>query len=211
MSETRSQPQQKTQQKVQQKPQPSQTTKPAQKSRKALTSSAFIPAEWKVDNSAAGLIGLITEVVQAIDRQYTHAKETNTAVANKSGNHDQRTRNMSHVSVVDDRNSIFTRDIRRRGPLPRGSHATVTSQSVSTRCPGCKHKVVTIVQRHTGGKNIAATAVVTAVGLVVSAPAVILPLALTALNLEALKRKVHYCPLCNFKMGKHVTISIPHK
>ncbi|KAJ2248271.1 hypothetical protein GGI13_004718 [Coemansia sp. RSA 455] len=176
------------------------------KPRKALTSSAFIPAEWNVDNTAAGLIGLIAEVVQAIDRQYTHAKDTN-----KGGQHDQRTRNMSHVSIVDDRNSIFTRDARRRGPLPRGSHATVASQSVSTRCPGCKHRVVTIVQRHTGGKNIAATAVVTAVGLVVSAPAVILPLALTALNLNSLKRKVHYCPLCNYKMGKHVTITIPHK
>ncbi|KAJ2735902.1 hypothetical protein IW152_001200 [Coemansia sp. BCRC 34962] len=178
-----------------------------QKSRKALTSSAFIPAEWNVDNTAAGLIGLIAEIVQAIDRQYTDAKDRKA----KGNQHDQRTRNMSHVSIVDDRNSIFTRDTKRRGPLPRGSHATVTSQSVSTRCPGCKHKVVTIVQRHTGGKNIAATAVVTAVGLVVSAPAVVLPLALTALNLNSLKRKVHYCSLCNYKMGKHVTITIPHK
>ncbi|KAJ2447943.1 hypothetical protein GGF42_005290 [Coemansia sp. RSA 2424] len=188
------------------KSQPAPKSQTSQKLRNALTSSAFIPAEWNVDNTSAGLIGLIAEVVQALDRQYTHAKDT----TNKGGQHDQRTRNMSHVSVVDDRNSIFTRDIRRRGPLPRGSHATVTNQSVSTRCPGCKHKVVTIVQRHTGGKNIAATAVVTAVGLVVSAPAVVLPLALTALSLNSLKRKVHYCPLCNYKMGKHVTITIPH-
>ncbi|KAJ2621588.1 hypothetical protein GGF44_005444, partial [Coemansia sp. RSA 1694] len=137
------------------KSQPAPKSQTSQKLRNALTSSAFIPAEWNVDNTSAGLIGLIAEVVQALDRQYTHAKDA----TNKSGQHDQRTRNTSHVSVVDDRNSIFTRDIRRRGPLPRGSHATVTNQSVSTRCPGCKHKVVTIVQRHTGGKNIAATAV----------------------------------------------------
>ncbi|KAJ1998453.1 hypothetical protein GGI04_004997, partial [Coemansia thaxteri] len=178
-------------------------SKTSHKPRKALASSAFIPAEWKVENTAPGLVGLITEVVQAIDRQYVTVVD--------HGKRDQRTRNMSRVSIVDDRNSIFTRDAGRRGPLPRGSHAVVSDHSVSTRCPGCKHKVVTVVQRHTGGKNIVATAAVAAIGFVVSAPATIVPLALTALSLNSLKRKVHYCPLCNYKMGKHVTITIPHK
>ncbi|KAJ2365048.1 hypothetical protein IW150_006319, partial [Coemansia sp. RSA 2607] len=55
------------------------------------------------------------------------------------------------------------------------------------------------------------TATLATIGIVVNAPAAILPLALTALELNSLKRKVHYCPRCNYKMGKHVTISIPNE
>ncbi|KAJ1861243.1 hypothetical protein LPJ73_001072 [Coemansia sp. RSA 2703] len=119
-----------------------------------------------------------------------------------------RTPNMSRVSVIDDRASMFSR---RWDSLPRGSHAMVTESSVNTKCPRCRHHVYTIVRRQTGGKNILATATLATIGIVVNAPAAILPLALTALELNSLKRKVHYCPRCNYKMGKHVTISIPNE
>ncbi|KAJ2706599.1 hypothetical protein FB645_001474 [Coemansia sp. IMI 203386] len=117
-----------------------------------------------------------------------------------------RMNNMSRVSIVDDRASIFSR---RWDTLPRGSHAMVNESSISTTCPRCERDIWTVVRRQTGGKNLLATAALAAVGIVANAPATLLPLALTALELNSLKRKVHYCPRCNYKMGKHVTINIP--
>ncbi|KAI9505583.1 hypothetical protein GGI25_000920 [Coemansia spiralis] len=189
-------------------------------------SSAFVPAEWNVKNNDAGLVNLITGIVKAIDRQHTPSKGSlpqRGHYSNSHGSHghhgnghshgSQRTMNgnpsMSCVSIIDDRHSIFTRGTLSRGRLPQGSRATVSDNSISTRCPRCKRKVMTVVRRKMGGMNIAATAAVAVVGIVVNAPATLMPLALAALELNALKQKVHYCPCCSYKMGKHVTVSIP--
>ncbi|KAI7833487.1 hypothetical protein BX661DRAFT_178479 [Kickxella alabastrina] len=126
--------------------------------------------------------------------------------SHSQGHNPQRVSNMSRVSIIDDRASIFSR---RWDALPQGSRAVIGENSVLTNCPRCRDRVMTVVRRQIGGKNVAATAVMSIVGILVNAPAALLPLALTVLELNSLKRKVHYCPNCNYKMGKHVTISIP--
>ncbi|KAJ1646084.1 hypothetical protein LPJ64_002411 [Coemansia asiatica] len=136
----------------------------------------------------------------------SHGGHVNQSVYSTSAAGPPRMNNMSRVSIVDDRASIFSR---KWDTLPRGSHAMINESSISTTCPRCQRSIWTIVRRQMGGKNLLATAALAAIGIVTSAPATLLPLALTALELNSLKRKVHYCPRCNYKMGKHVTISIP--
>ncbi|PIA14921.1 hypothetical protein COEREDRAFT_82353 [Coemansia reversa NRRL 1564] len=115
----------------------------------------------------------------------------------------------SRVTILDDKHSVFSRETAKKRSLPRGTRAVTSDSPVSTRCPQCKQSVMTVIKRHTGGKNVAATAVVAAAGVAINAPATLLPLALTVLDLGSLKRKVHHCPYCDYKMGKHVTITIP--
>ncbi|KAJ1735640.1 hypothetical protein LPJ61_000435 [Coemansia biformis] len=114
------------------------------------------------------------------------------------------------VSVIDDRHSIFSRDTLAR-PLPAGTRVATGDSPVATKCPQCRQNIMTVIKRHTGGKNIAATVAVAAAGVAINAPATLLPLALTVLDLGSLKRRVHHCPYCDYKMGKHVTITIPRR
>lgn len=113
------------------------------------------------------------------------------------------------VYVTDDRHSMFTRDFLTRGPIPRGARADINIEPVNTRCPQCRQLVTTDIQKHIGTKNYAVTAAVAALGLIIKAPVTVMPLALTTYGLNFLKSKVHVCPECGYKMGKHVTISIP--
>ncbi|KAJ2796220.1 hypothetical protein H4R20_005602 [Coemansia guatemalensis] len=115
----------------------------------------------------------------------------------------------SRVTILDDKHSVFSHATVKKRSLPRGTRAVTSDSPVSTRCPQCKQNVMTVIKRHTGGKNVAATAAVAAAGVAINAPATLLPLALTVLDLGSLKRKVHHCPYCDYKMGKHVTITIP--
>ncbi|KAJ1779964.1 hypothetical protein IW139_003341 [Coemansia sp. RSA 353] len=307
---------------------PAHSVQPVRKPRKAFKSSAFIPAEWRFDNNADGVVGLITEVVMAIDRQHMfsdgqnaevrqhihhnasqkprglgqgHQKQSRSQHRSPSGqqqhhgkhrssshgqhhsqhrglphaeyqrsrglqengahhpnsydneyqynhgmqqeyeapyanpydngyqhsrgvqhdygpgSHDsgrQRSRGLrdaaaSHVNVIDDRHSVFSMETTRKRVLPRGTRAVTSDAPVATKCPRCKESIMTVIKRHTGGKNIAATAAVAAAGVAVNAPATLLPLALAVLDLGSLKRKAHHCPYCDYRMGKHVTITIP--
>ncbi|KAJ2354088.1 hypothetical protein GGF43_003335, partial [Coemansia sp. RSA 2618] len=276
---------------------------PVNKPRKAFKSSAFIPPEWRFENNADGVVGLITEVVMAIDRQnmfrdgqnvelrqhihhngsqrsrglgQSHHKQNRSQPRGLSGqqqqhgkhrsqhhgqqrsqhhgqHHDdyQRSRGIqshgthypnpydesykydygmppehgaphpsnydsryqhsrglhdatqSHVNITEDRHSVFSMATTRKRALPRGSRAVTSDAPVATRCPRCKESIMTVIKRHTGGKNIAATAAVAAAGVAVNAPATLLPLALAVLDLGSLKRKAHHCPYCDYKMGKH--------
>ncbi|KAJ2304199.1 hypothetical protein IWW55_002548 [Coemansia sp. RSA 2706] len=115
----------------------------------------------------------------------------------------------SHVNIDSDRHSVFSKATVRKRTLPRGTRAVTSDSPVATRCPQCKESVMTVIKRHTGAKNIAATAAVAAAGVAVNAPATLLPLALAVLDMGSLKRKAHHCPYCDYRMGKHVTITIP--
>ncbi|KAJ2781023.1 hypothetical protein H4R18_003117 [Coemansia javaensis] len=118
--------------------------------------------------------------------------------------HDER------VTIIDDQHSIFTRATLDR-PLPRGTRVATGSTPIATTCPQCQQDIMTVIKRHTGAKNVAATVAVAAAGVAINAPATLLPLALTVLELGTLKRKVHHCPYCDYKMGKHVTVTIPRE
>ncbi|KAJ2847658.1 hypothetical protein IWW36_003743 [Coemansia brasiliensis] len=310
-------------------PAPSKRIPTTQKLRKAFKSSAFIPPEWQFANNADGVIGLITEVVMAVDRQQMFQSDQNAELrqhihhnggsqrarglgqsntqhrSTSRGQHGQRHKKHHHhrsghegsrgiqsghqqhpaihydpgqhysyqheyypydgyqnnyqyngypngsypnndyhynggmagydprhsadydhrhhqsrelqeeatsqVSILDDRHSVFSKETTRKRSLPRGTRAVTSDAPVATKCPRCKESVMTVIKRHTGGKNIAATAAVAAAGVAVNAPATLLPLALAVLDLGSLKRKAHHCPYCDYKMGKHVTITIPRE
>ncbi|KAJ2395499.1 hypothetical protein GGI23_004278, partial [Coemansia sp. RSA 2559] len=98
----------------------------------------------------------------------------------------------SAVSIVNDKHSLFTKEMLKGGVLLRGSHARITDDSVMARCPRCRQKVMTVVQRKISAKNIAATATVSVVGIMANAFVTLVPLALAVLDLSPLKNKIHY-------------------
>ncbi|KAI8320089.1 hypothetical protein GQ54DRAFT_8581 [Martensiomyces pterosporus] len=169
--------------------------------KKFAQSSVFVPPNWNVDNTRAGIVGLITQVCREVDNHYCPSV---------TSSEDAQHRNFpSNVSVVDDPDAVFDRKKRGSRTLPTGSHASVSGSSVLAICPGCKTKVFTRVKRQTGFKNVAATAALATVGFATGAPPALMPLAAIPMQLKSLKTKVHYCPRCNFKLGKHVRIYIP--
>ncbi|KAJ1964808.1 hypothetical protein GGI12_001176 [Dipsacomyces acuminosporus] len=150
-----------------------------QSSKKFTQSSVFVPPNWNVDNTRAGIVGLITQVCREVDNRYCASE-----VSSQAGDGE---RNFpSNVSVVDDPDAVFDKKKR-----------------------GTRTKIFTRVRRHTGVKNVAATAALATVGIATGAPPALLPLAAIPMQLKSLKTKVHYCPKCNYKLGKHVRISIP--
>ncbi|KAJ2760730.1 hypothetical protein IWQ57_006227 [Coemansia nantahalensis] len=115
-----------------------------------------------------------------------------------------------HASGVDNKHPAFSRDT--LGRVPRhGSRIVAGGTPLATRCPQCRQNIMTVIKRHTGAKNVAATVAVAAAGVAINAPATLLPLALTVLDLGSLKRKVHHCPYCDYKLGRHITLNIPPK
>ncbi|KAJ2731128.1 hypothetical protein H4R23_003150 [Coemansia sp. Cherry 401B] len=83
------------------------------------------------------------------------------------------------------------------------------SKSVPTTCPRCKHEIMTLVRRRPNALNIAASASALVAGLVFKLPPTLLPLAMLPLQVKALQPKIHYCPRCNYKLGKNVKITVP--
>ncbi|KAJ2708677.1 hypothetical protein H4R19_004631 [Coemansia spiralis] len=117
-------------------------------------------------------------------------------------------RSDEYVGIIDDEHAVFSRGTVARS-LPRGTRIVAGGTPVATRCPQCRHHIMTVIQRHTSAKNIAASVAVAAAGVAINSPATLLPLALTVLDLSSLKRKVHHCPYCDYRLGRHITITIP--
>ncbi|KAJ1834371.1 hypothetical protein LPJ63_002011 [Coemansia sp. RSA 2711] len=69
--------------------------------------------------------------------------------------------------------------------------------------------IMTLVRRRPNALNIAASASALVAGLVFKLPPTLLPLAMLPLQVKALQPKIHYCPRCNYKLGKNVKITVP--
>ncbi|KAJ1848788.1 hypothetical protein LPJ70_000839 [Coemansia sp. RSA 2708] len=115
----------------------------------------------------------------------------------------------SMISVAHDPHGMFSHP----GGMSRmhlaHSRAHFSSKSVPTTCPRCKHEIMTLVRRRPNALNIAASASALVAGLVFKLPPTLLPLAMLPLQVKALQPKIHYCPRCNYKLGKNVKITVP--
>ncbi|KAJ2847659.1 hypothetical protein IWW36_003744 [Coemansia brasiliensis] len=87
--------------------------------------------------------------------------------------------------------------------------AQFSSKSVPTTCPRCKHDIMTLVRRRPNALNVAASAGAVVAGVIFKLPMAMLPLAMLPLQVKALQPKIHYCPRCNYKLGKNVKITVP--
>ncbi|KAJ2450856.1 hypothetical protein EV183_003992 [Coemansia sp. RSA 2336] len=87
--------------------------------------------------------------------------------------------------------------------------AQFSSKSVPTTCPRCKHDIMTLVRRRPNALNIAASAGAVVAGVIFKLPMAMLPLAMLPLQVKALQPKIHYCPRCNYKLGKNVKVTVP--
>ncbi|KAJ2753118.1 hypothetical protein GGI19_003363 [Coemansia pectinata] len=114
----------------------------------------------------------------------------------------------SMVSIAHDPHGMFKSD--GRGFMGHsGARARVGSKSVPTICPRCQSQIVTLVKRRPDAKNALATAGAVALSLILDVPKALLPLALLPMQLKSLHKISHYCPRCNYKLGKNIKISIP--
>ncbi|KAJ1893522.1 hypothetical protein LPJ66_005702 [Kickxella alabastrina] len=110
------------------------------------------------------------------------------------------------VIISNDNHGMFSHSMSRMN-FHRG-HARISSESVSTTCPRCKKNINTLVKQRPGALHILATAGAMALGLACNAQA-LLPLAMLPMQLKSLHPAVHYCPICNYKMGKNVRLTVP--
>ncbi|KAJ2062351.1 hypothetical protein GGI17_002469 [Coemansia sp. S146] len=128
----------------------------------------------------------IARVAQHVDKQFTK----------------------SMVSIAHDPHGMFKSD--GRGFMGHsGARARVGSKSIPTICPRCQSQIVTLVKRRPDAKNALATAGAVALSLILDVPKALLPLALLPMQLKSLHKISHYCPRCNYKLGKNIKISIP--
>ncbi|KAJ1823847.1 hypothetical protein LPJ60_001227 [Coemansia sp. RSA 2675] len=114
----------------------------------------------------------------------------------------------SVVSIAHDPHGMFKSDghgFKNRS----GARARIGSKSVPTICPRCQSQIVTLVKRRPDAKNVVATAGAVALSLILDVPKALLPLALLPMQLKSLQKISHYCPRCNYKLGKNIKISIP--
>ncbi|KAI7818971.1 hypothetical protein BX661DRAFT_103007 [Kickxella alabastrina] len=110
------------------------------------------------------------------------------------------------VIISNDNHGMFSHSMSRMN-FHRG-HARISSESVSMTCPRCKENINTLVKQRPGALHILATAGAMALGLACNAQA-LLPLAMLPMQLKSLHPAVHYCPICNYKMGKNVRLTVP--
>ncbi|KAJ2056274.1 hypothetical protein IW146_002726 [Coemansia sp. RSA 922] len=149
-------------------------------------SSIFVPNDWHFQNNKAGVADLVARVAQHVDKQFTK----------------------SMVSIAHDPHGMFKSD--GRGFMGHsGARARVGSKSIPTICPRCQSQIVTLVKRRPDAKNALATAGAVALSLILDVPKALLPLALLPMQLKSLHKISHYCPRCNYKLGKNIKISIP--
>ncbi|KAJ2012523.1 hypothetical protein GGH91_001893 [Coemansia sp. RSA 2671] len=149
-------------------------------------SSVFVPNDWNFQNNKAGVADLVARVAQHVDKQFTK----------------------SVVSIAHDPHGMFKSDghgFKNRS----GARARIGSKSVPTICPRCQSQIVTLVKRRPDAKNVVATAGAVALSLILDVPKALLPLALLPMQLKSLQKISHYCPRCNYKLGKNIKISIP--
>ncbi|KAJ2873322.1 hypothetical protein GGH93_003306 [Coemansia aciculifera] len=138
------------------------------------------------DMAVARVADLVARVAQHVDKQFTK----------------------SMVSIAHDPHGMFKSD--GRGFMGHsGARARVGSKSVPTICPRCQSQIVTLVKRRPDAKNALATAGAVALSLILDVPKALLPLALLPMQLKSLHKISHYCPRCNYKLGKNIKISIP--
>ncbi|KAJ2023196.1 hypothetical protein IWW57_004211, partial [Coemansia sp. S610] len=152
----------------------------------ATVSSVFVPNDWNFQNNKAGVADLVARVAQHVDKQFTK----------------------SVVSIAHDPHGMFKSDghgFKNRS----GARARIGSKSVPTICPRCQSQIVTLVKRRPDAKNVVATAGAVALSLILDVPKALLPLALLPMQLKSLQKISHYCPRCNYKLGKNIKISIP--
>ncbi|KAJ1997447.1 hypothetical protein H4R26_005830 [Coemansia thaxteri] len=177
-------------------------------------SSVFVPNDWDFKSTKGGMTELISRVAQQIDKQFigseygggghgsVHGSKYGKGSKSHKGMHD------SMVSVAHDPFGMF---------MPGGlgfmnrhdGHARVGKKSVPTICPRCDKQVITLVKRRPDSTNVIATVGAVALGVIFKMPKTLLPLALLPMQLKSLHKTTHYCPRCNFKLGKHIKISIP--
>ncbi|KAJ2459434.1 hypothetical protein GGI03_005551, partial [Coemansia sp. RSA 2337] len=149
-------------------------------------SSIFVPNDWHFQNNKAGVADLVARVAQHVDKQFTK----------------------SMVSIAHDPHGMFKSD--GRGFMGHsGARARIGSKSIPTICPRCQSQIVTLVKRRPDAKNALATAGAVALSLILDVPKALLPLALLPMQLKSLHKISHYCPRCNYKLGKNIKISIP--
>ncbi|KAJ2836357.1 hypothetical protein FBU31_001393 [Coemansia sp. 'formosensis'] len=134
----------------------------------------------------AGVADLVARVAQHVDKQFTK----------------------SVVSIAHDPHGMFKSDSRGH-KSHSGARARIGSKSVPTVCPRCQSQIVTLVKRRPDAKNVVATAGAVALSLIFDIPKALLPLALLPMQLKSLHKTSHYCPRCNYKLGKNIKISIP--
>ncbi|KAJ1901095.1 hypothetical protein LPJ81_003817 [Coemansia sp. IMI 209127] len=189
-------------------------------------SSVFVPAEWHLDSSKAGFANMLGRIFASIDHQYNsmnhlpiHAHPGAMpgigSVLNHPGvpgipmsHHSIRPATAHAVSVVSDPHGMFSLGNTARMGMSRG-HARVSTDSTPTICPRCKKRIMTLVKRHPDGVNITATAAAIIFGLIFQMPKALLPLTLMPLQMTSLQPSIHYCPMCNYKLGKNVRVYIP--
>ncbi|KAJ1646085.1 hypothetical protein LPJ64_002412 [Coemansia asiatica] len=187
-------------------------------------SSIFVPPEWEVKNTRSGFTNLIANVFKAIDRRiYPHEPHAYYGYP-RHGNHghgyyDHHSRHRYHdlshsyysqpstVLISDDKHGMFSHS-RVHMPFHRG-YAHVSSKSVPTECPRCKKQIMTLVKQSPGAPHLIATVGAVALGLIFKAPKALLPIAMLPMQMKSLHPAVHYCPKCNFKLGKNVQIVVP--
>ncbi|KAJ2496132.1 hypothetical protein IWW47_003859 [Coemansia sp. RSA 2052] len=161
-------------------------------------SSIFVPNDWHFQNTKAGVADLITRVAQHVDKQFTKSEY--------GGNHGMRY-NGSMVSIAHDAHGMFKDGKGSKGHS--NARARVGSKSVPTICPRCQSQILTHIKRRPDAKNVIATAGAVALSLILKVPTPLLPLALLPMQLKSLHKISHYCPKCNYKLGKNIKISIP--
>ncbi|KAJ2326572.1 hypothetical protein IWW51_002204 [Coemansia sp. RSA 2702] len=150
-----------------------------------------------MDSTKHGMVDFIGRIVRQLDHQYT------------SDHAPAHSFYPSMISVAHDPHGMFSHP----GGMSRmhlaHSRAHFSSKSVPTTCPRCKHEIMTLVRRRPNALNIAASASALVAGLVFKLPPTLLPLAMLPLQVKALQPKIHYCPRCNYKLGKNVKITVP--
>ncbi|KAJ2090864.1 hypothetical protein IW138_002267 [Coemansia sp. RSA 986] len=186
-------------------------------------SSLFVPADWNLDSSKAGFANFLARIFTNIDYQYNsmdhlpmhgigsvmgHPGGLGSHYAPSASHHSLHPAAAHAVSVVSDPHGMFSLGNMARMGMSRG-HARFSSKSIPTICPRCKKRIMTLVKRRPDGVNITATAAAVICGLLFKVPKALLPLTLLPLQMTSLQPCIHYCPACNYKMGKNVRVYIP--
>ncbi|KAJ2759267.1 hypothetical protein IWQ56_005782 [Coemansia nantahalensis] len=198
-------------------------------------SSIFVPTDWNLDGTKYGFVDFIGRVVRQLDHQYAsdpgaasdvhhhHQQHPHGGLAGHPYHAGYQPRHGGHgghggghafypeasmVSIAHDPHGMFARP----GSLSRAQmshgHARFSSKAVPTTCPRCKRSIMTVVRRRPNALNVAASAGALVAGVFFKLPMALLPLAMLPLQVKALQPKTHYCPRCNYKLGKNVKISL---
>ncbi|KAJ2708678.1 hypothetical protein H4R19_004632, partial [Coemansia spiralis] len=198
-------------------------------------SSIFVPTDWNLDGTKPGFVDFIGRVVRQLDHQYTsdpgpaasmhphpHHHHPHGGPGGHSYHSGYQPRHggghggghgyypaASMVSIAHDPHGVFAHPGNISRTQMSHGHAHFSSKAVPTTCPRCKHDIMTLVRRRPNALNVAASAGALAAGVMFKLPMALLPLAMLPLQVKALQSKTHYCPRCNYKLGKNVKIALP--